>query len=310
MQPSAPSCLNRDNIGLIAKFRPKNSLDDNIVCVATTHLLFNPRRDDVRLAQTALLLAGKLTSSLFSKMMDLQLVNISELDRFTWTGEQGNPYLPIILTGDFNCTADSNVISLLTRGFCSCPQFLPADLGISNHCQHVNVVNSRSLGRDAAQVLNERLFHSTRNNELENGRFDSQRMPASVRHKFGFKSVYNPYQWPRQVRHILHYLSWWLHFIFIAPFTLGNDQAEQIHHGGLCVLLYVLFKVPAKIHWKQLEIARSCQFVYWKGVHRIGRFAQWNLSFWSSEFSSSIFAYCQKEIQLTLSNCLLILVED
>ena len=31
----------------------------NPFCVATTHLLFNPRRIDVKLAQTALLLAGK-----------------------------------------------------------------------------------------------------------------------------------------------------------------------------------------------------------------------------------------------------------
>lgn len=49
-------CLDRDNIGLVARFKPKKSPEDAIV-VATTHLLYNPRRFDVRLAQMQLLLA-------------------------------------------------------------------------------------------------------------------------------------------------------------------------------------------------------------------------------------------------------------
>ncbi len=59
-QPGVDS-LDRDNIGILAKFRPRKDLfdDSSIFCVATTHLLFNPRRHDVKLAQVALLLAGK-----------------------------------------------------------------------------------------------------------------------------------------------------------------------------------------------------------------------------------------------------------
>ena len=59
-QPRIDS-LDRDNIGILAKFRPrKSSFDDSsIFCVASTHLLFNPRRHDVKLAQVALLLAGE-----------------------------------------------------------------------------------------------------------------------------------------------------------------------------------------------------------------------------------------------------------
>ena len=72
-QPYTKS-LNRDNIGLIAKFCPvksnhtankrgnkngngevKHNYDTFVV--ATTHLLYNPKRDDVRLAQIALLFA-------------------------------------------------------------------------------------------------------------------------------------------------------------------------------------------------------------------------------------------------------------
>ena len=58
MQPKALSCLDRDNIGLIGKFVTRHGPKNTPFCVATTHLLFNPRRDDVKLAQMAILLAG------------------------------------------------------------------------------------------------------------------------------------------------------------------------------------------------------------------------------------------------------------
>lgn len=47
--------LNRDNVGIVAKLSFRDSPNTQIV-VATTHLLFNPRRNDIRLAQTQLLL--------------------------------------------------------------------------------------------------------------------------------------------------------------------------------------------------------------------------------------------------------------
>lgn len=48
--------LDRNNVGLVARFSPKNA-DDSSFVVATTHLLFNPRREDVRMGQSCLLLA-------------------------------------------------------------------------------------------------------------------------------------------------------------------------------------------------------------------------------------------------------------
>lgn len=47
--------LNRDNIALIAKFSPLNNLSAEFI-VSTTHLLYNPKREDVRLAQSQVLL--------------------------------------------------------------------------------------------------------------------------------------------------------------------------------------------------------------------------------------------------------------
>ena len=48
--------LNRDNVGLVAKFSLKESPNTKFV-ISTTHLLFNPRRNDIRLGQVQILLA-------------------------------------------------------------------------------------------------------------------------------------------------------------------------------------------------------------------------------------------------------------
>lgn len=50
------SVLDRDNVGIIVKLAPVKHPKVEFV-VATTHLLYNPRRQDVRLAQTQVLLA-------------------------------------------------------------------------------------------------------------------------------------------------------------------------------------------------------------------------------------------------------------
>lgn len=103
--------------------------------VATTHLLYNPRRHDIRLAQTQVLLA--------------------ELDRMSYRElkQPGCPRrdpLPIIITGDFNLEFSSEAYKLVTEGFVrldrlSLPQrgrLLPIHLGITDNCQHFNVVTS------------------------------------------------------------------------------------------------------------------------------------------------------------------------
>ena len=65
--------LNRHNVGLIAKLAVKRQTENEQqhVVVATTHLLFNPKRHDVKLAQMQLLL--------------------TELERFSF---QGFKYVP------------------------------------------------------------------------------------------------------------------------------------------------------------------------------------------------------------------------
>lgn len=91
--------LNRDNVGLVLLLQPllPESLGDKSVsplCVANTHVLYNPRRGDIKLAQMALLLA--------------------EVDK-TAKMADGN-YCPIILCGDLNSVPDSPLYKFIRNG--------------------------------------------------------------------------------------------------------------------------------------------------------------------------------------------------
>ncbi|KAH7940448.1 hypothetical protein HPB49_000312 [Dermacentor silvarum] len=95
--------LDRDNVALIAMLKPVAGAakfgKDFRLCVSTTHLLFNPRRGDIKLAQLCLLLA--------------------EIDRLAFCGDSpdGVPlYFPILLCGDMNSEPHSPLYTFLTRG--------------------------------------------------------------------------------------------------------------------------------------------------------------------------------------------------
>ncbi|XP_053624563.1 protein angel homolog 1 isoform X2 [Plodia interpunctella] len=123
------SILNRDNIGMMVKLVPR-CMPFLPIVVATTHLLYNPKRTDVRLAQLQVLLA--------------------ELDRFAYNGRESG-HLPIILTGDLNSTPESAVIQLLDRGYVSASAFRDSSdwkrIGVTDNCQHLSVVLDRLQGK-------------------------------------------------------------------------------------------------------------------------------------------------------------------
>ncbi len=164
--------LNRDNIGMCAKFMPKQGAKDSPFCVATTHLLFNPKRIDVRLAQMVLLLA--------------------ELNEFCKKGH--NKPIPVILTGDLNTANNSHIYQLLTEGACpnkhlgrgNCANFLiPPQLGITNSCQYLggeNRLDHSEKKKKAVKVAN--ISDEELQKHFNQGQFCQD---------FGFKSVYNPH---------------------------------------------------------------------------------------------------------------------
>ncbi|XP_062558710.1 protein angel homolog 2 isoform X2 [Armigeres subalbatus] len=183
--------LNRENVAIIAKFRVKSNPNQCLV-VATTHLLYNPRRQDIRLAQVQVLLA--------------------ELDRLAFLGrmENGTPkYASVILCGDFNLQPYTAPYVLLTTGFLqyehlssntlepiSCgsafgKKLLPQRLGITDDCRHESHLDR--MEQDEAK--NTRLHHSSKGTVAQtpspdgeqNNQFFSQ---GALKHRFKFTSAY------------------------------------------------------------------------------------------------------------------------
>ncbi|XP_065091691.1 protein angel homolog 2 [Ochlerotatus camptorhynchus] len=182
-------CLDRENVAIIAKFRVKSDPSRSLV-VGTTHLLYNPRRQDIRLAQVQVLLA--------------------ELDRLAFLGkrENGTPiYAPTILCGDFNLQPYTAPYVLLTTGFLQYEnlasktlepnmyggssfgkKLLPPKLGITDDCRHESHLNRT----EEDEFKSTRLHHSSKERspspaEELNSEYFNQ---GALRHRFKFTSAY------------------------------------------------------------------------------------------------------------------------
>ncbi|CAO2638858.1 Protein angel homolog 2 [Lemmus lemmus] len=87
--------LDRDNIGLVLLLQPKMPrAAPPSICVANTHLLYNPRRGDIKLTQLAMLLA-----------------EISSVAH-----RKDGSFCPIIMCGDFNSVPGSPLYSFIKEG--------------------------------------------------------------------------------------------------------------------------------------------------------------------------------------------------
>ncbi|CAH1647901.1 unnamed protein product [Spodoptera littoralis] len=182
-QPELP-ILNRDNIGVMVKLLPHDRPCTPIV-VATTHLLYNPKRTDVRIAQMKLFLA--------------------EIDRFAYfnNGRECG-HLPIILTGDFNSTPDSPVVKLLDRGRVSVGQFRDGSdwrrIAVTDNCQHLSVILDRQIRRftnfNQTQIFNS--IYSFYGNSCEHPplpveQYSGMFNTGIIGHSLNLCSVYDPY---------------------------------------------------------------------------------------------------------------------
>jgi len=126
--------LDRDNVGLVCKLVPTLNPSTPFV-VGTTHLLYNPKRQDIRLCQTAMFLA--------------------EMDRMARSDD--GSYLPMIVTGDLNSDPSSPLVELLCSGKVHyqgrnsgsrpMPQkLLPDSLGLGDTCQWQVELEQRGVG--------------------------------------------------------------------------------------------------------------------------------------------------------------------
>ena len=121
LRPGIP-LLDRDNVGLVVLLQPKppdGAADQTrdpseFICVANTHLLFNPRRGDIKLAQLAILLA-----------------EVSRLSR-----RPDGSTNPVVMCGDFNSVPWSPLYNLLVMGHLDY-QGIPTSW-VRNKCMHTH----------------------------------------------------------------------------------------------------------------------------------------------------------------------------
>lgn len=182
-QPNGSDHLDRDNVALIAKFKLIGKPSVTFL-VVTTHLLYNPRREDVRLAQIQLLLA--------------------EIDRYS-LDEEGKR-IPIILSGDFNSVPESATLNFLKSGHLNYENlsrntlgsgdnqgavgkvFLPSSIGITDSCQHFDLVSS-NYKANRTRIYNSEYANSSWNSEEDlQAKFPEQFSTGNLTHNFKFSS--------------------------------------------------------------------------------------------------------------------------
>uniref|UniRef100_A0A8C7YA81 Endonuclease/exonuclease/phosphatase domain-containing protein n=1 Tax=Oryzias sinensis TaxID=183150 RepID=A0A8C7YA81_9TELE len=94
--------LNRHNVGIVLLLRPLvaqgAALKESgpLLCLANTHLLFNPRRGDVKLAQLAIMLA--------------------EIDAVVKSCKVKGEHCNVVLCGDFNSLPNTPLYQLIVTG--------------------------------------------------------------------------------------------------------------------------------------------------------------------------------------------------
>ncbi|NWR75770.1 ANGE2 protein, partial [Centropus unirufus] len=87
--------LDRDNVGLVLLLQPRFHCKTNaVLCIANTHLLYNPRRGDIKLTQLAMLLAEIASVAL----------------------QKDGTFCPVIICGDFNSIPGSPLYRFIKEG--------------------------------------------------------------------------------------------------------------------------------------------------------------------------------------------------
>ncbi|XP_040168753.1 protein angel [Anopheles arabiensis] len=249
--------LNRENVAIIAKLALKANPRAKLV-ISTTHLLYNPRRQDVRLAQVQVLLA--------------------ELDRLAFSGTMPNGiprYEPVILCGDFNLQPFTAPYELLTKGFLRYDRldsrslqpanswhghveqvgkyFLPPALGITDKCQHTTLRDREKVHRDKVPPSHlTKLYHS--NHEKEDGEPSGNDSPSKERssssrsefssgaltHQFVFSSAYRHYgpDSAQDRRQATTFQDEWItvDYLFYTPYRSVAECTRQLPNWNLELL--------------------------------------------------------------------------
>ncbi|NXK16127.1 ANGE2 protein, partial [Arenaria interpres] len=179
--------LDRDNVGLVLLLQPKFHCKTNAaICIANTHLLYNPRRGDIKLTQLAMLLAEIASVAL----------------------QKDGTFCPIIICGDFNSVPGSPLYRFIKEGklnyeglaigkvsgqeqfprgqrILSIPIW-PKKLGISQNC--VYEVKQQQKEENAGEEL-----EAAKPDKAQEAVMASEKLSSKLQHRFKLSSVYSHY---------------------------------------------------------------------------------------------------------------------
>ncbi|XP_017479908.1 PREDICTED: protein angel homolog 2-like [Rhagoletis zephyria] len=116
--------LDKDNVALLVKLNPigfNNKSTDTDLVIANTHLLFNPKRGDIKIAQLRLLLAEIQQFARTEQCLSTS-ANRPQLDPFKLK------YSPIIFCGDMNSEPSSPLIRFIKDGRANFNGLLSGDI--------------------------------------------------------------------------------------------------------------------------------------------------------------------------------------
>ncbi|NXG20359.1 ANGE2 protein, partial [Grallaria varia] len=179
--------LDRDNVGLVLLLQPRFHCKTNsAICIANTHLLYNPRRGDIKLTQLAMLLA--------------EIASVAP--------QKDGSFCPIIICGDFNSVPGSPLYRFIKEGklnyeglaigkvsgqeqfprgqrILSIPIW-PKKLGISQNC--VYEIRQQQKEEDAGEKLEEAKLDNTQEIVIA-----TEKLSSKLQHHFKLSSVYSHY---------------------------------------------------------------------------------------------------------------------
>ncbi|NXN79790.1 ANGE2 protein, partial [Bombycilla garrulus] len=179
--------LDRDNVGLVLLLQPRfHCKASAAICIANTHLLYNPRRGDIKLTQLAMLLA--------------EIASVAS--------QKDGSFCPIIICGDFNSVPGSPLYRFIKEGklnyeglaigkvsgqeqfprgqrILSIPIW-PKKLGISQNC--VYEIEQQQKEENAGEKL-----EAAKPDNTQEIVITSEKLSSKLQHHFKLSSVYSHY---------------------------------------------------------------------------------------------------------------------
>ena len=211
------SLTNRDNVGLILRLSPNSGQEG--FCVANTHLLYNPKRGDIKLLQLVKLMA--------------------ELDHMV-PNFQSNP---VILCGDFNARPHSFMYKFISQGYLRYHGLQLEDISAQRHgggrkFLDIGLIPSNLTISDQCRYLEDHHVEMLRRSPVLRGQFHSYQ--SSPYHHFHYPQVSqnSGFLW-----HKFHMVSTYKHFI---ERTGEPEVTTQSNAADSSVVDYVFYSVDGR----------------------------------------------------------------